>query len=161
MAGSDRPERPHLRLVPANGESAQPDAETTAGEQADAAALLRHAAARAADQPFFLAAALRRYCEVSGADEQALAATLGCAPAALTRLALCRAPDVTSARFADDVQRIAAYAGVRPGALVQLLRRVQATDALRRAPAGSLELLAARDRDSEDARDADDPEDEA
>jgi hypothetical protein len=64
---------------------------------------------------------------------------------ALARLALCRAPQPDQPTFRQDVTAVAAYAGVSATGLMQVLRRVQVSDAARRA-AEAPDLLAARDR---------------
>lgn len=111
--------------------------------------LLRRAAHRAADAPFFLASALAVYQKEHGLDEAALAAWLKCGEEALPRLGLCRRPDSRAASFRADVLTVAAFAGVQPIRLATLLQEADAAQALRAAgSAGS--LLAARDAEPGD-----------
>jgi hypothetical protein len=118
---------------------------------------LDRAAERASQSPFFLGFALARYARIEGLrDDAELARRLACHPATLSRLRLCRRPDGGSARFAADVLRIAQRFGLDPARLAELLRQVDALDALRAVEdtAGSW-LAAARDRDEdEDDEDA-------
>ena len=110
----------------------------------DSHSVLGRAAARAEQAPFFLAAALAAYRADTGLDNAALAAELGCAESALPRLALCRQPRGENPMFREDVNRIAAFAGVNATRLAGLLRSVEAASALRAAPPAP--LLAAQDR---------------
>lgn len=114
--------------------------------------MLVHAAARAEEEPFFLASALAAYRRLSGDDEARLAAWLGCSPVALARLALCRRPDGESAMFSDEVQRIAAFAGANAARLANLLRSVENAEAMRTPDAAA--LMAAQDRERPPADDA-------
>lgn len=106
-------------------------------------ALLR----RVAGDPGFVGWALA----CVGGDDAVLAARLGCPPANLPRLALCRRPDGSSGRFAEEVRRIAAHAGCDAGRLRDLLREATTVERLR-GPTGGDDvgaglLLAARDRE--------------
>jgi hypothetical protein len=114
--------------------------------------MLVHAAARAEEQPFFLASALTAYRRLAGYDEAGLAVWLGCSPVALARLALCRRPDGESAMFSDEVQRIAAFAGANATRLANLLRTVENAEAMRTPAADA--LIAAHDRERPAAEDA-------
>lgn len=120
-----------------------------------ASPVLRRAAASAADDPFFLGAALAIYQAGEGLSAKLLAQRLGCPPADLQRLVLCRRPDSSDAGFADDVRRIADWAGVDADSLVNIVRYAESVWALREkwqltSPASGA-LLAARDRqESED-----------
>jgi hypothetical protein len=106
--------------------------------------LLARAATRAEREPFFLASALAAYRALSGLDDAALAAELGCAESALARLALCRRPRGDSPMFREDVTRIAAATGADAARLARLLRAADAAETLRAAPSAG--LLAAQDR---------------
>jgi hypothetical protein len=112
------------------------------------ATLLRHAATRAAHDPFFVAWALETYRAGEGLDERTLAWGLGVAAAALPKLALCRRPASADATFAADVQQIATWAGVDVDHLANVLRYAESVEALRRVQPGGVAggaLLAARD----------------
>ncbi len=148
MPGNERQRPPHLRLVPEQGAPRSRRSE----HDAERERLLRRAADRAAERPFYLASRLQRYRELEGIDEAELSRRLHAATEAISRLALCRAPDPAHATFRRDVVAVAAHAGVSADMLMQILRRVQVTDAVRRV-AEAPELLAARDRvlDKDDA----------
>jgi hypothetical protein len=104
---------------------------------------LERLARRARGDPFFLAPLLACYAECEGLDDAGLAEALGCPPAALTALRLCRAPRPAPEEFWADVTRIAERFGADPERLAALVRQSQATLALRAAAGGR--LLAARD----------------
>jgi hypothetical protein len=111
---------------------------------------------------FFLAKYLHDYERLHGMDDAELAKHLGCPPAALPALALCRAPSGDSSCFSSEVRQIAAYVGVTRSRLAQLIREVNAFGALGRQGTAEVDrgyLLAARE-DSCDygERRPDDPE---
>lgn len=117
-------------------------------------------AERAAADPFYMASALSAYGQAEGLDAPALAEFLGCAPADLPRLAVCRKPGaIGEGEFNADVARLVARFGLHRLPLIQMLRQeafLQAaatpTQASFRteAPRPPL-LLAAQDREVEDA----------
>lgn len=115
-------------------------------------ALLRRAARRAGARPSFLALALLAYARAEGLDDPALARRLGCPPADLPALLLCRRPSQDS--FRADVERIAERFGLDAAPLAEAIRLAEGVDALgkatRQARAGPL-LAAARDRDQDDS----------
>jgi hypothetical protein len=85
---------------------------------------------------------LARYRELERLDDDRLAAFLGIDRPALDRLALCGRP--RPELFAADVQDIAAHVGADPLRLANLIRQVEALQALARAPAtGDLGVFAA------------------
>ncbi len=137
--------RPPLRIVPqsAQDEGLQDDG----GTPPDSALLMKRAATRAAGRPFYLAAALERYRRETDQDEAQLAAMLGCSREALPKLALCRAPDADAVGFRQEIEQIAAFAGVRASALAQIIRSANSHEALRESLHETDGLLAARDRD--------------
>lgn len=145
MPADERRPPPHLRLVPSDGAGSTEAAPSRRRGTAAHEQLLRRAAERAAEQPFYMASRLRRYRELERIDVAELARRLDADESALARLALCRAPAPEQPAFRREVAQIAAYAGVSAAGLMQLLRRVQVSDAARRAAAPP-ELLAARDR---------------
>lgn len=108
--------------------------------------LLRRAAERAAERPFFLAATLLPYARAEGLDDAALAARLGCAPEALPRLLLCRQPRPEPGAFRDDVERIAAAFGLAAPHLANVLRQARALATIAEAEESAW-LAAARDRE--------------
>ncbi|WNG39629.1 hypothetical protein F0U61_42620 [Archangium violaceum] len=110
---------------------------------------LKLAAQRSARYSWTLGHVFARYQESEGLSAEALAAELGCSPAVLEGLSLCRRPD--EERFAEHLRIIAKRFEVDPRRLAAVLRRVEVLDALVASPdAGepvredSL-LLAARD----------------
>lgn len=119
--------------------------------------LLRRAAERASERPFFLAAPLLAYARAEHLDDAGLAARLGCDPARLPTLLLCRRPTGEGAMFRADVEAIAERFGLRAVQLAQILRRADALVALAgAAPEGGL-LAAARDRTDGGAGRVDEP----
>jgi hypothetical protein len=105
-------------------------------------------ARRVEGDPFFLASVLSAYAGGERLDDGGLAAALGCRPADLPRLRLCRAPCETAPGFGADVDNISAHFGLDAGRLAAVVRRGQWVLRLR-ADAAALRphglLLAARD----------------
>ena len=107
---------------------------------------LESLARRVEDDPFFLAPLVALYARSEGLDDAGVAAALGCPPAALTDVRLCRAPRPEPAGFREDVARIAGHFGLDPGRLAEVVRRGQAIQRARGAAvAEGGTLLAARD----------------
>jgi hypothetical protein len=120
--------------------------------------LLRLAVGRAEEDPFFVGFALRIYRAAEELDDAGLAERLGCAPADLPSLALCRRPTPTATSYRHDVDRIAVWAHTDADRLANVLRFAEGVEAMRRMrrPAGADGvLMAARDAAAETA-----PEDE-
>ena len=111
--------------------------------------LLRRAAERASQDPFYLASSLLAYAGAEGLDDAGLAADLGCDPASLPALLLCRRPMGDAPMFRADVQAIAERFGLDPLRLVRLLRHADALVAAANTPPGQTGhlLAAARDRE--------------
>lgn len=110
--------------------------------------LLRQAAERASGRPYFLASPLLAYARAERLDDAGLAARLGCDPADLPRLLLCRRPTGGGSVFRTDVEAIAARFGLDATRLARLIR---SADALRAVGEEAPEqtggrLAAARDR---------------
>jgi hypothetical protein len=108
-------------------------------------------ARQAMSDPFFLAAPLACYARRHRLDDTGLAEQLGCSPAALAALRLCRNPVSTAPDFGHDVQRIARQFGLDAFRLAQIVRFGQGLLKLAHAapghtPAGGC-LMAARDRE--------------
>jgi hypothetical protein len=95
--------------------------------------------------PFFLAPVLALFARSEGLDDAGLAAALGCPPAELPRLKLCRPPREGPEHFWPDVTQIATAFGLGPDRLAEAVRRGQALQRLQRPAAGPGTLLAARD----------------
>ena len=112
--------------------------------------VLRRAAARAATRPHFLAHALLVYRTHHGWDETQLADYLGCPPASVPLLGLCRRPRPQPGHFRDDILTLSQRFALDPAPLATLVRLVDALEALHAgSQAGALDaglLAAARDR---------------
>jgi hypothetical protein len=109
-------------------------------------------AARAEQEPFFLAALLASYMRCDGINETELAAGLGCRREDLLMLKLCRAPrsegpgfrediDGISERFALDAERLAAV--VKRGRVMARLEEARGSG---RDAVEARFLMAARER---------------
>lgn len=124
----------------------------------------RRAAARAAQRGGYMATLLAEYQEITGMDDQQLAADLACPPERLPLLGLCRAPRRLESQFAADVRTLAAYARANAGRLAQLIRTVDSRRTFAgRVGEGEVGYLAAA-RDAEEApapRAASEPDKEA
>lgn len=114
--------------------------------------LLRRAAERASRDPFYLASSLLAYARAERLDDAGLADRLGCDPASLPAILLCRKPMGEAPMFRADVQAIAERFGLDPMRLVRLLRHADMLVATTDTPSGQAGhlLAAARDRHSED-----------
>ena len=112
------------------------------------------AAHRASTRAFFLGSVLAAYAQIERLDDSALADLLGCRPAILPALRLCRRPATDPPTFRSDVEQIAERFGVDPVRLAEVVRLVDGIAALRGASAGGEQdyLAAARDRDDEPDR---------
>ena len=80
-------------------------------------------AARAADEPFFLAWLLSAYAFSEGMDDKSLAAALGCPAEEMVMLRLCRTPRTDAKEFWDDVSCIAERFGLDPQRLAAVVKR--------------------------------------
>ena len=105
--------------------------------------MLERAAARVADDPAFMASALRDW---GGGrfDIQAVMAYLERGKEAVTKLALCQRPRAGSVTFRADVVRMAIHSSVDEQRLLALLREADSLAAFRKSD-GSQMLAAARD----------------
>ena len=111
-------------------------------------------AARAEEEPFFLASVLASYRRGEGLDEATLAAALGCREEDLLMLKLCRTPRRDGPGFREDVDCICERFGlhrerlasvIKRGRVIARLQEAQET-ARQTAPGGF--LMAARERGS-------------
>ena len=115
--------------------------------------ILRRAAWRASQNPFFLAGNIEVFRTRRNMQESDLARFLSCGPEILPRLGLCRRPDPDSPTFRSDVNRVADAFGLHASRLVQLIRETDALDVLGNvAPVDDREveqglLIAARDKE--------------
>ena len=116
--------------------------------------VLRRAAERASRRRFFLASPLLAYACAERLDDAGLAARLGCDPADLPALLLCRRPTREGSMFRSDVEAIAERFRLDAARLARLIRAADALVALgRSAPDARRGLLAAaRDRDDADGQ---------
>ena len=96
--------------------------------------ILRFAAERAADEPSFFACALREYRDMFGLNHLSLAKKLGCTLDGMTRLALCRRPNLSAPKWREDLEKVANYVRVDAGLLLHLLREVDALTAMKTVP---------------------------
>ncbi len=103
-------------------------------------------ARRVEDDPFFLGAALAAYARAEGLNDALLAQRLGCAPAQLDALRLCRMPRESVREFQEDVERIAAAFQSDATVLAEAVRLADSLRAFRQAAdQGAGYLMAARD----------------
>lgn len=112
--------------------------------------LPRRAAERASRRRFFLASPLLAYARAERLDDAGLAARLGCDPADLPALLLCRRPTGEGPMFRSDVEAIAERFHLDPAQLAGLIRAADALVALGRAAPDVTRgmLAAARDREA-------------
>lgn len=115
-----------------------------------AAALAR----RVSDRPLFLAHALAIYARAEALNDEDLAKRLGCEPAQLAAIRLCRRPRPTADVFQRDVDRIADAFQINGGVVADAVRLADAVQALKQVDAGSGSLMAARDRPADHPYDA-------
>lgn len=106
-------------------------------------------AERARREPAFLGSVLERLARAEGHDDAGLAAALGCEPADLTRLRLCRAPREDRDGFREDVALLVAAFGLDPTRLAEALKRATVLAGLQARSDGAGLLMAARDREGE------------
>ena len=114
--------------------------------------LLRRAARRAENDPFYMASALSAYKEAEELDDAALARFLGCSEHDLLSLALCRRPGLAPpAGFGEDITSLVNRFPLDAEHLVHLVRRAEFLDAMRQTAISLGEdqpqLLAAEDRE--------------
>ena len=112
--------------------------------------VLRRAAKRASRRPFFLASPLLAYARAERLDDAGLAARLGCDPADLPALLLCRRPTGEGPMFRSDVEAIAERFRLDPAQLAGLIRAADALVALGRAAPDVTDGMLAAARDRED-----------
>jgi hypothetical protein len=105
-------------------------------------------AARAADEPFFLAWLLAACAYSEGWNDASLAAALGCPREELVMLRLCRAPRTEPKEFWEDIASIAERFGLVPERLTDIVKRGRVVRRFQEAnQGGGHSLLAARDHD--------------
>lgn len=102
-------------------------------------------ARRMSGDSFFLASAMQAYARSEALDAVGLARVLGCEPATLGPLGLCRRPPTDPPGFGEEVKRIADHFKLNEMALAEVVRRAEVLAALRRSDDVEA-LAAARDR---------------
>ena len=120
----------------------------------DATAVLSALSARAGLHHDFMAYVIREYMRSEDLSEESLCSSLGVTRDLLTRLSLCKRPDPQAADFLERVAAIADYTLCDEDAILQLIRHVDALDALRTTGKESM-LSAARDRPEASESEAD------
>ena len=133
-------------------------------EQSSAAlAALAQLAHRLRNNPMYMSYVLAIYQKQEDLMDEELAQELGTLPALVSRLAICKRPDSSSAQFAEQVRELADYTLIDEAQLAGILRQVDAIEKLAGRPAAlsitEMErqsalsppglLAAARDRDEQ------------
>jgi hypothetical protein len=104
---------------------------------------------RARTEPVFLAYLLQAFAVAHSLDDAGLADALGCTPADLPLVRLCRALRTTAEGFREDIELIATRFRLDPGRLRAILKQAGSIVCLRAAGREAHEsgyLMAARDR---------------
>lgn len=91
-------------------------------------------ASRLQNDPAFMAYVLTIYQKQERLSDDALAAQLGSTPEMLARLALCKRPEVSSTKFADQVRQIAAYTNTDVTQLANIVRQVDSLKTMSERP---------------------------
>lgn len=91
-------------------------------------------ASRLQNDPAFMASILAAYQKQERLSDETLAAQLKSTPEMMVRLALCKRPESTSSRFADQVRQIAAYTNLDAAQLAQIIRQVDSLAKLSERP---------------------------
>jgi hypothetical protein len=110
-------------------------------------------AARARDEPFFLAWVLAAYAGSEQLDDAALAGALGCTTKDLPMIRLCRAPRSDPEGFRADIDRISERFRLDPLRLADVVKRGRVVARLQAKPEQAKQetehgyLMAARDRE--------------
>jgi hypothetical protein len=118
-------------------------------------------ARRVEGDAFFLAAALSTYARAEGLSDAQLARRLGCTPAQLSAVRLCRKPRNSTREFQQDVERIAAAFQIDSTVIAEAVRLNDALRALGQTHEDGGFLMAARDRDTTAAGDEPEEADES
>jgi hypothetical protein len=107
---------------------------------------LREFANRVASDPTYIASVIRRYCELELLTEAQLATRLGITLDLLNRLKLCKVPDPSADSFADRIRAISDFTLADETTLANVIRHLQAVDALASTSCEWALPAAARDR---------------
>lgn len=91
-------------------------------------------ASRLQNDPAFMASILAAYQKQERLSDETLAAQLKSTPEMMVRLALCKRPEATSSRFADQVRQIAAYTNLDAAQLAHIIRQVDSLAKLSEQP---------------------------
>lgn len=109
-------------------------------------------AERARSEPIFFAYALEAYASANRLDDAGLCAALGCAPADLLMIRLCRTPRTDGAGLREDMDLLAARFHLDLGRVRGVVKRAMILAAQRGSLRGANEpgcLIAARDREEQ------------
>jgi hypothetical protein len=138
-------------------------------------AALAELARRLRNDPRYMSYVLATYQKQEGFMDEDLAQELGTLPALVSRLAVCKRPDTSSAEFAEQVRELADYTLIDEARLASILRQVEAIKKLASRPlairTSELEaepgpshtglLAAARDRYEQDSEESPDKDEES
>lgn len=97
----------------------------------DADRLLSMLAERLSQDPTYMASLFAVYKRHERIDEEELARLLKVSQGTVTRLALCKRPNSSSANFPDQIRQLAAFARTDVTYLGNLIRHVDALESLR------------------------------
>lgn len=97
----------------------------------DAERLLSRLAERLSQDPTYMANLFALYKTHERVGEEELARLLKVSQGTITRLALCKRPNSSSTTFRDQIRQLAAFGGVDVTHLANLIRHVDALEALR------------------------------
>jgi len=148
---------------------------TEQSNPSSADSLLAMLAFQLREDPDYMASVLFRFQMFESMDGLLLADLLSISAQQLNCLALCKRPQSSDQSFADQVRQIATYSGADPGRVASIIRRVDALAAVQdiplanevgaqRSTAGLSSvgwLAAARDRNTEENKAAEDENDDA
>lgn len=91
-------------------------------------------ARRLRGDPRYMSYVLAVYQEQEGLMDDDFARELGTLPALVSRLAVCKRPDSSSAQFAEQVRELADYSLIDEARLADILRQVEAIEKLAGRP---------------------------
>ena len=96
----------------------------------DVAEQLSGLARRLQNNPGFMAQVLAAYQRQERLSDQALMAHLNTTSKMLTRLALCKKPDLNSSEFANQIRQIASYTEIEATQIANIVRQVESLQKL-------------------------------
>jgi hypothetical protein len=103
---------------------------------------------RTQDDPSFFGSIIKHYLKTHAETKQQLASRLSCSTIQLDRLSICLLPKEEDKEFLKKIQKVAQYVGVKQDILLNIVREVQALNALRQVSDTEIPqmLKAARDK---------------